>query len=251
MTHSARRTPPRSARPENNPESERARQAAVDILTSEGWESVTPSNVADRAGLDREAVDGMWADRNALVHDAVRTVALKAAVELLTTEGWDSVTQAKVAEASGLGRATVYRYWPKREDLVHEAVVAHMAIRTHIEPTGNLKADLRHELDHLATEMCGRKLNIVLAAIVDRAEFQPGLRDLKLKVHSTGSAVVRQLLQDGVRRKELRPDTDVEAGVSMLVGPITYRALVSEEPIDIGFVAPMLEAYLQAHQAPR
>src|ERR1700751_3109077 len=50
--------------------------------------------------------------------DLLRPRALTAAVQLLTAEGWDAVTQPRVATQSGLGRATVYRYWPDRRQLV-------------------------------------------------------------------------------------------------------------------------------------
>jgi AcrR family transcriptional regulator len=229
----------------------KALRAAVEILTGEGWEAVTPTNVAIRAGMERSEIDELWSDRNALVRDAVRAVAIGAATELLTADGWDAVSQAKVAERSGLGRATIYRYWPKREDLLHDAVVAHMAIRTHITPTGDLESDLLDELDHLASEMQDRKLNTILATVIDRAEFQEDQRKLKVEVHSSGTAVLRALLETALTRSELRPDTDVDASVSLIIGPVIYRALVSEEPLDRTFTTWLVRTFLDAHQVPK
>jgi AcrR family transcriptional regulator len=224
-------------------------RAAVEILTNEGWEAVTPGNVAARAHIERSEIDSIWADRNALVRDAVRSVAIKAAIELLTNDGWDAVTQAKVAERSGLGRATLYRYWPKREDLVRVAVVSHMAIRTHIEPSGEFESDLLDELHNMASEMRDRSLNTVLAAIIDRAEFQEDQRKLKLEIHNSGTAVVRTLLQDAVARGELKSGSDVDASISLLVGPVVYRALVSDEPLDREFTTWLVRTFLDANGA--
>jgi len=226
-----------------------ALRAAVEILTSEGWEAVTPVNVAARAHMERSEIDSIWADRNALVRDAVRSVAIKAATELLTNDGWDAVTQAKVAERSGLGRATLYRYWPKREDLVRDVVVGHMAIRTHIEPSGDFESDLLDELHNMATEMRERSLNTVLAAIIDRAEFQADQRKLKLEIHNSGTAVVRSLIQDAIARGELRSGTDIDASISLLVGPVVYRALVSDEPLGREFTSWLVRTFLDANGA--
>ncbi len=43
---------------------------------------------------------------------------LDAARELLAREGPDAVTHQRVARQAGVGRATVYRHWPRREQLV-------------------------------------------------------------------------------------------------------------------------------------
>jgi AcrR family transcriptional regulator len=45
-----------------------------------------------------------------------RLAVLEAATMLLRTEGPGAVTHARVAEAAGVGRATIYRHWPDQGD---------------------------------------------------------------------------------------------------------------------------------------
>ena len=53
---------------------------------------------------------------------ASRAAALAAAQTLLQQEGLAAVTHQRVAAEAGVGRATVYRHWPKPEALLHEAM---------------------------------------------------------------------------------------------------------------------------------
>jgi hypothetical protein len=78
--------------------------------------------------------------------DLVRSHALTSAVLLLTEEGWDSVTQARVATKSGLGRATVYRYWPDRRQMVRDAVLStNLSVRHQMPASGS---DFRRPVAH-------------------------------------------------------------------------------------------------------
>lgn len=84
-----------------------------------------------------------------------RAQALQAARALLAEEGWEAATHLRVAERSGLGRATVYRHWPdpvalRRDALSEEALVFHTV------PTGDLRADLVAELEAIRAELVER-----------------------------------------------------------------------------------------------
>src|SRR6476659_8479585 len=81
--------------------------------------------------------------------DELRRVALEAAVEILHKQGWDAVTQANVAERSGIGRATAYRYWPERTVLVRDAVLTDLVPVPHANPTGDVRRDLGNELEYV------------------------------------------------------------------------------------------------------
>src|SRR5258708_12621640 len=105
----------------------------------------------------------------------LRQTALRAAMKLLREEGWDAVTQARVAEASGVGRATVYRYWSDRTQLIRDAVVARLVVTPHILPTGEFRADLIDELRYLRHYLTENDLAPLLAALIHPADRQPAL----------------------------------------------------------------------------
>jgi AcrR family transcriptional regulator len=58
-----------------DPRQERSRtaalQAATELMATEGWEAVTPSRVAERAGLGRTTIYRHWPDPTRLLHDVI------------------------------------------------------------------------------------------------------------------------------------------------------------------------------------
>jgi AcrR family transcriptional regulator len=177
-----------------------------------------------------------------------RSKALRAAMQILRTEGWDAVTQARVAEASGVGRATIYRHWSDRTQLIRDAVVASLVVTPHVLPTGELRADLIDELGYLRHYMTNNDLMPVLAALIDRAEWQPDLTQVKHDLVDQGMSMIRSLIARAVADGTLRPDTDANASISVLVGPMHYRRLISNEPIDDAFLAWLVDNYIESHR---
>jgi AcrR family transcriptional regulator len=178
----------------------------------------------------------------------LRRSALRSAMKLLREEGWDAVTQARVAAASGVGRATVYRYWSDRTQLIRDAVVASLVVTPHILPTGEFRADLIDELRYLRHYLTENDLAPVLAALVDRAEWEPDLMQVKCDLVDQGMSMVHSLVARAVADGTLRPDVDPNASVSVLAGPLLFRRLLSNEPTDDAFLAWLVDSYLESHR---
>src|SRR5580704_9810498 len=97
--------------------------------------------------------------------DRSRRRALEAAQQILMTEGWEAVTHLRVAELSGLGRATVYRHWPSTSDLLRDTLEREiMAIA--IRPTTDLRTDLVTSLRLIRRETVDRGAGRALAALI-------------------------------------------------------------------------------------
>jgi AcrR family transcriptional regulator len=178
----------------------------------------------------------------------LRQTALRAAMKLLREEGWDAVTQARVAEASGIGRATVYRYWSDRTQLIRDAVVARLVVTPHILPTGEFRADLIDELKYLRHYLTANDLAPVLAALIDRAEWQPDLLQVKVDLVDQGMSLIRSLVARAAADGTLRPDTDPNASVSVLAGPLLFRRLLTNEPTDDAFLTWVVDSFIESHR---
>ena len=178
---------------------------------------------------------------------AVRTraAAVDAARRLLLTEGRDAVTPSRVAELSGVGRATLYRHWPDPVALLVEAAVPPPAPAPR-PLTGDLAADLTARLEGLRTGLGGAPLAAVFAMLVERAEHQPEFEHLQQELVAAGSAPLREILRQAVGRGDLPSDLDEERAVEALAGPLFYRRFVSRRPLPAGLPA-RLVADLLAH----
>lgn len=158
-----------------------------------------------------------------------RAAALAAARRLLLAEGRDGVTPSRVAEVAGVGRATVYRHWPDPLALLVEAAAPPPSPGPPA-PSGDLAADLAARLDALRRGLEGAPLAAVFAMLVERAEHQPDLARLQHDLTEAGSAPLRELLRDAVRRGDL-PALDEERAVETLVAPMFYRRFITRRPI--------------------
>ncbi|MBF9069887.1 TetR/AcrR family transcriptional regulator [Streptacidiphilus fuscans] len=79
--------------------------------------------------------------------DAARRAILDAAVALCVDGGYANVTMKAIAEAAGVGRQTVYRWWPTRGAVLSEALAEVGAAHGTPPPSGDPVADLRVFLD--------------------------------------------------------------------------------------------------------
>jgi AcrR family transcriptional regulator len=166
--------------------------------------------------------------RSAEAHKAI----MGAALEELLEDGFAGLSMERVAERAGVGKATIYRRWGSKSELVAELLTS---MRTHEEPPdeGNLRADIR--------VLSARQLAVVRA--------QPGFPRLapRLLAESASDAelhaIVRsslvdplrgllaELIERAIKRGEIRRDLDVESVVDLIHGPIIYRFLLSVEPL--------------------
>lgn len=175
--------------------------------------------------------------------DRTRAAVLAAAREILINEGWDAVTQLRVAEAAGVGRATMYRHWPDRSMILYDVLAAEeMAL--HFEPTGDLRHDLLEHLDRLRRAITDAAISRVIATMVDRAEWEEPVMEIKTRLAEEQVAFLRQSIVDATESAEVRPDVDVDLVVAQLCGPVVYRRLVSGETLDSDFTTAVVDGVL-------
>ena len=67
---------------------------------------------------------------------------LEAALEQLSTVGWNGLTMEGVAAGAQTGKAAVYRRWPSKEDLVADALQAGLPRLEQAPDTGSVREDL-------------------------------------------------------------------------------------------------------------
>ncbi|MEW6474382.1 MAG: TetR/AcrR family transcriptional regulator [Actinomycetota bacterium] len=181
--------------------------------------------------------------------ERTRGVVLAVARNLLLEEGWDAVTHLRVAAASGVARATVYRHWPSCADLLHD-VLRREAEMSHSRPTGRLRQDLIAELDALRRQLGAPTLAGVLAVLMERSLYDPELAPVKHSVVAEISRVLRQCLCDGIDDGDLPATLDVDLAMARLLGPLLYRRLASGERLTPTVVAAVVDSFLSSPVSP-
>ena len=140
---------------------------------------------------------------------------LAAALHALVNEGFDAMTIEGVAAAAGAGKATVYRRWRNKVDLVVDAITEQVALHAVIVDTGDIAADMRSFLTQLQRDLLGPNGALLATFMAERLRHPALAEAFEAKYMSQRRAQLRRLVRRAVARGDLAADTDIEllAGV--------------------------------------
>jgi AcrR family transcriptional regulator len=181
--------------------------------------------------------------------ERTRAAVLAAARRVLLEEGWDAVTHVSVAASSGVGRATIYRHWPSRADLLRD-VIRREAEMSHTAPAGDLRRDLRRELEGLGRQLGDPTLAAVITVLFERSVHDPTLAEVKAAVVQEVSRVVRAILHRGVETGHLPRSLDLDRALARLLGPLLYWRMATDRPVTRPVVADVVDSFLAVLTTP-
>lgn len=179
------------------------------------------SQTTTSAGKTMPAVPRPGRPRSAQAHQAI----LDAAAALFIEEGFDAMSVEAVAARAGVGKATIYRRWPSKEELVIDAIAQVFADAPRPD-TGSVRDDL---------VQMGRELHLLMSSSVTGGVFPPMAtevaRNSRLgrlygeRVIGPRRTGLAEAIRRGVERGELPKETDVELAIDMVVGTFLLRRL--------------------------
>jgi len=184
--------------------------------------------------------------RNTQIDDAV----LEATGKLLAEKGYTATSIETIARRAGVGKATIYRRWRSKEELVVE-LLSHLAAG--VEPVPDL-GDTRSELlrlvseaiEHLSRTLTGG----IIQGLASELSRNPKLsRLVRERVISLRRAEVAAVLERGIARADLRADTDAEIAHELLIGPAYYHLLLGGKRLDEQFAKRIVDAFLRGAAA--
>ena len=181
--------------------------------------------------------------------ERTRIAVLSAARRILLDDGWDAVTHLSVAAAAGIGRATLYRHWPSRADLIRD-VIRREAEMSHAAPVGDLRRDLQRELEGLGRQLGDPAFFAAITVLFERSLHDGALAEVKASVFQEVSRVVRDILQEGRTTGDLPPSLDLDRAVNRLLGPLLYHRVATDRPVTRAVVIDVVDTFLAASSDP-
>ncbi|MCS0498420.1 TetR/AcrR family transcriptional regulator [Protaetiibacter mangrovi] len=164
---------------------------------------------------------------------------LDAALDVLVDCGYEGMTIDMVASRAKAGKATVYRRWASKSELVLDAVAC-MKSRdvdlTALPDTGSLRGDLVAMIKPPSIRDGERKLRVMIG-IASMLANNPELADAaRSALIEPRAAINRVFFQRAIERGEIPADVDVEK--LCLLGPslVAYRTLMLQLPVDREFL---------------
>lgn len=147
----------------------------------------------------------------------------EACLELLA-EGSIELAPADVAARSGVSRATVYRWWPTKPDLVREALAVHTGHRVGAPDTGTWPDDVHALARRLATFFAD-PTEVALNAIM-ASGAAPDFDAIVLDRYAPVFDAWRAMVERARVRSEVRDDVEADTVLYALVSPLLAIPLV-------------------------
>jgi AcrR family transcriptional regulator len=174
---------------------------------------------------------------------------IDATLELLRSTRYSNLSTESIAATAGVGKATVYRWWPSKGALVAEAITSRLRIEDPPE-TSDFRADLIAAVE-ISTANYARHpgCELITALAADLAHDKKLLASfLEMFVRPRRRAVL-DLVERGIREGHLARDTDPELFMDMIAGAILYRTLMRHLPVD-ELATQFVDAWLSRPQGP-
>lgn len=187
--------------------------------------------------------------RSAQAHKAI----IDATLELLAEEGYQGLSIEEVAARAGVGKTTIYRRWPSKEELVMEAL-RHVQIDVPVIYTGNFRNDLAALLTTTYQEfmahpypLLGKLLLKFIGEYLTNPEiFQDAFTQLIFPRFQRFFHMVEQ----AQTREEIRGDIDPQLVLGLVAGSLYFRWIMrtlmpasSTSPVD--WIEQAIDAIMQ------
>lgn len=169
---------------------------------------------------------------------------LAAVLDLLTEVGFGGLTVDAVAARAGVGKATIYRRWQGKEQLVLDALTTD-GQQVPVPDTGSLRTDLAQLYLHMADPSLQEATLRLMPALAAEAATNPDLTDRLRAFVSIRRVPARAVFGRAVERGEVRPDTDVDLAIDLVSGALLYRLYFSGGRVDQPVIDEVIEVVLR------
>ena len=169
---------------------------------------------------------------------------IEATLDVFAEKGFEGVCVEVVAARAGVGKATIYRRWPNKEELL---LAAFASLKSPLpEPKG---VSVRDDLLAMVEVMCADKADPRkarrYALLLGEGEKYPRLMArYKETVVQPRRDAMRAVIRRGIETGELRPDTDVEIAMLSLTGAIMSQEKSQDGTLDGDFAARLVDGLL-------
>jgi len=172
---------------------------------------------------------------------------LDATRELLAEEGGvRSLTIEAVAARSGVAKTTIYRRWRDKWELALDAAMIDM-LSSFDDPVdvGDTRKELITFVNSAVRTLGSKPYGPALQGLASEVATDPELaRVYQEYVVEPRRLQIQAVIERGIERGDLRPDTDPRMIQELLIGPIYYRLLFSGPPFDRKLGPRLVEAVL-------
>jgi AcrR family transcriptional regulator len=179
-----------------------------------------------------------------------RRAILTAAADLVHEIGYRKLTIEAIAARAGVGKQTIYRWWPSKGAVVLDGLLA----AANEDPddlalpdTGDVATDLRGVVRAIVAELADPKLSGTTRALMIEIQENVELADAVLeRMLRPQMAAIADRLRAAQHAGQLRGDLDLPVAVELLIGPLYHRWLLRTAPLTETYADTVTDLALRA-----
>src|SRR6516162_1427408 len=173
-----------------------------------------------------------------------RQAILRSTMNLLQDTGFDDLTIEAIAADAGVGKATVYRWWPNKGALVVDAFASGTASKLHFPDTGSVYRDVSFQMRR-AVAIFRSPQGRIVAALLGAGQSDPELLEaFRARFLRPRRQEAYKTLRRGIERGELPRGLDLDLVLDILYGSIYMRFLIRHDELSAAYVNEVCEVVL-------
>ncbi|MDT8911906.1 TetR/AcrR family transcriptional regulator [Amycolatopsis sp. PS_44_ISF1] len=177
--------------------------------------------------------------------EAARLAVLHAADDLLVEHGFGALTVEAIARRAGVGKQTIYRWWPSKVEVLLDTLIEDTGKRSPV-PAGKVTAEtIQTYLRGFARFVTRDPAGKVLLALLAEAQHDPETAEsFHRRYLGPRREQEREMLARAIEAGEISPRLGPDAVLDALIGPIVYGAMTGSS-LPRGLVPALVEAVLR------
>ena len=165
-----------------------------------------------------------------------RQAILRSTLSLLQQTGFPDLSIEAIATDAGVGKATVYRWWPNKGALVVDAFASSAEHKLHFPDTGSVYRDMSLQMNQFLGILRTRRGRIVAELLGAGQSDGELLEAFRARFLRPRRQEAYQTLRRGIERGELPKGLDLDLVLDTLYGAIYMRLLIRHDELSESYV---------------
>ncbi|MGW0179227.1 TetR/AcrR family transcriptional regulator [Nocardia sp. NPDC003345] len=180
-----------------------------------------------------------------------RQAILAATRELISESGYAKVSIEAIAARAGVGKQTIYRWWPSKGAVIFDSFLAlgesDEGSGIELPDSGDLEADLKLVLRATAAEFADPDFERPIRALNGELVHDPELAALyHEKLAGPMDEAKKARLRSAQRAGQLAADADLDLVLETLYAPLFQRWLLRTGPLTADYADALVDITLRA-----
>lgn len=168
--------------------------------------------------------------------EATRQLILNSTITLLQDKTIQAISIEAIAREAGVSKATIYRWWDSKAQVVIDAFIENHLVKTTIPVGLSPREAIIYHFRSLVEQYSAWPGRLVAQIIAEGQSDPATLQAFRERFHLGRRAVVKQLLSAWKATGEIPENTNVEILMDIIYGPIYMRLLIGHASLDDDFV---------------